>query len=117
VSGPLITSVKVETIGSHDHVRVWVRGQLTGTLIVSKGEGAALRRLMLATAEMQGDDVSWLVKDFHVLYRVAEAEAVQAHLDGYDTAHRRDLARQLARLAPAFERCEAVRDTVREAGE
>ncbi len=54
-------------------------------------------------------DLHWLVKDFHVLYRTAEAALAQALLDGYDTAHLRDLGMQLQRLAPAFEQCEMER--------
>jgi hypothetical protein len=117
MSGPLITSVKVETYGAHDHVRVWVRGQLAGSLTVGKSDGSALKRLLLATAEMQGDDVSWLVKDFHVLYHSALDVSESVVEPDRETPPQRFLRAQLARLAPAFERCEAVRDTVREAGE
>lgn len=38
----LISSVKVETIGSHDRVSVWNRGGLAGTLLVCGGDGAAI---------------------------------------------------------------------------
>jgi hypothetical protein len=102
---PFISSVKVETKGAHEHVHIWVRGQLVGTLIMSQGDGARMKAAL--------GDPSWLVKDFHVLYHVAEVEAVQAQLDGYDTANRRDLSRQLARLRPALEECDALRETAR----
>ncbi len=105
MSGSLISSVQVQTLGAHEHVRIWVRGQYVGTLIMGPGDGEQLRQAFA--------DPAWLVKDFSVLYRAAEAEAAQAHLDGYDTAHLRDLARQLERLKPAFAECDALRETAR----
>jgi hypothetical protein len=60
------------------------------------------------------DDIPWLVKDFDVLYSAAEAAVFQAHLDGYRTAHLRDLARQLERLKPAMEQIAAVKTALRE---
>jgi hypothetical protein len=60
------------------------------------------------------EDIPWLVKDFDVLYRAAEAAVVQARLDGYDTAHLRDLARQLERLAPAAGEILDVKRALRE---
>lgn len=42
----LVTSVLVTTIGSHDHVRVWVRGGLAGELVVSAGDGVLLAKLL-----------------------------------------------------------------------
>lgn len=58
------------------------------------------------------EDVPWLVKDFEVLYRTAESALGQAMLDGYDTAHMRDLGRQLQRLAPAFGQAVEVKRNV-----
>lgn len=62
------------------------------------------------------EDVPWFVKDFHVLYKAAQAAALQAKLDGYETAHVRDLCRQLERLAPAYKETEAVRATAVQGG-
>lgn len=105
MSDALISSVRVETIGAHEHVRFWVRGQFCGSLVVGPGDG---ERFKQALAEPL-----WLVKDFHVLYLAAEAALAQAHLDGYETAHLRDLARQLQRLKPAYDACEGARETAR----
>ena len=33
-----ITSVQVEKRGAHQHVRVWIDGKLSGTLVVGAGE-------------------------------------------------------------------------------
>jgi hypothetical protein len=43
----LVSSVTVETVGSHDVVRVWNRGGLAGMLTVCKGDGDALRQRLL----------------------------------------------------------------------
>ena len=48
MTAPLVTSAKVETFGAHDHVRVWIRGQLAGSLTVGKGDGPELRAALLA---------------------------------------------------------------------
>ncbi len=45
--GAFITSVRVETIGIHEHVSVWVRGQLVGTLIVGDGDGERIKNALL----------------------------------------------------------------------
>jgi hypothetical protein len=67
----------------------------------------------LNAGERYGFDDSWLVKDFNVLYRVADGALGQAQCDGYNTAHLRDLARQLERLKPAFTDTEEVRAYLR----
>lgn len=59
------------------------------------------------------EDVPWLVKDFDILYRTAENALGQALLDGYDTAHMRDLAVQLQRLAPALGQIQMVRSSLK----
>lgn len=38
----VVSKVRVEAIGGHDHVTVWNRGGLAGTLIVSRADGKAL---------------------------------------------------------------------------
>ncbi len=45
--GAFITSVRVETVGAHEHVSVWVRGQLVGTLIVGPGDGERIKNALL----------------------------------------------------------------------
>jgi hypothetical protein len=40
----LVTSVRVETHGGHDHVHVWNRGGKAGVLIVTEGDGAQLEQ-------------------------------------------------------------------------
>lgn len=43
----LVTSVRVEIVGSHDVVHVWTRGGKAGTLTVSLGDGDLIaKRLM-----------------------------------------------------------------------
>lgn len=98
---PFISSVQVELIGAHEHVRVWVRGQLAGTLIVGPGDGARMRAAL--------GDPSWLVKDFHVLYRTA----LDAATARSDVAARVHLNAQLDRLRSAFLECDAMRETAR----
>lgn len=55
------------------------------------------------------DDVPWLVKDFHVLYRVAKAAVESAQKGVFITNELIALQIHLDRLAPAFQQCEAVR--------
>jgi hypothetical protein len=43
----LVSSVRVEPRGIHEHVSVWVQGALAGTLIVGPGQGELLRSLLL----------------------------------------------------------------------
>jgi hypothetical protein len=51
VSEPFITSVDVRcSRGGHEYVSVWIRGQSVGTLCVGKGDGQALRELLLPGA-------------------------------------------------------------------
>lgn len=54
-------------------------------------------------------DLESVMDDFYILYRAAEGALVQAQLDGYDTAHLRDLATQLQRLAPGMGLIEAMK--------
>lgn len=44
---PFISSVKIETRGAHEHVHIWVRGQLVGTLVVSPGDGDRIKQALL----------------------------------------------------------------------
>lgn len=46
-SNHLISSVTIETLGGHDHVHIWTRGGKAGTVIVSAGDGEAIRRRLL----------------------------------------------------------------------
>lgn len=46
-SDTLVTSVRVQTIGGHDHVTLWNRGGNAGTLIVNKGDGEEIARRLL----------------------------------------------------------------------
>lgn len=41
-----VSSVRVETVGGHDHVKVWIRGQSVGELVVGAGDGAPLAALL-----------------------------------------------------------------------
>ena len=46
---PFVTSVRVErSSGPHEYVSVWIRGANVGTLCVGRGDGEALRDLLLA---------------------------------------------------------------------
>lgn len=48
---PFITSVDVRcSRGGHEYVSVWIRGQNVGTLCVGKGDGQALREVLLPGA-------------------------------------------------------------------
>jgi hypothetical protein len=105
VSTPLVTSVKVESRGGHEHVSIWVRGQLVGRLVVGPGDGERMRQAF--------GDPSWLVKDFTVLYRAAKEASDRALLGGYDTPEMRDLGRQVRRLSPAFVYCDGEPATPR----
>lgn len=173
----LNTSVRVEPFGAHEHVRVWVRGQLVGTLITRPGDGERLKNALLgakyfgtgrtvdgpitavelvewrvlATGWLEAEEIvtspvgvvgrivlrlldevhrlkatfvsrpvaelSWLEKDFHVLYRAALAACKTTLLPGEGDATLEDLRRQLDRLAPAFEECEVVRRMARQTRE
>lgn len=55
------------------------------------------------------DQVPWLVKDFNVLYRVAERAARALRGDADPHAALADLTAQLERLRPAFTDVEEVR--------
>ena len=94
------------------------------------GEGAAVLRQAAAASRterrlsqdvelyqrLQGGDVPWLIKDFNVLYRVA-----QRLLDTLPIEHAgetrgeaaAELRRQLERLKPAFTDTEEVRELMR----
>jgi hypothetical protein len=48
---PFITSVRVEPVGAHETVAIWIRGQCVGTLTVGKGDGEPL------AAILRGSDV------------------------------------------------------------
>jgi hypothetical protein len=52
-------------------------------------------------------EAHWLVKDFHVLYRLTER--LVADLDAEKVTDLGDVKAQLRRLMPAFEECEAAR--------
>lgn len=51
----LVSSVRVDTTPVHDHVRVWNRGGLAGTLIVKKGDGEKIKALLLGEAPKGAD--------------------------------------------------------------
>jgi hypothetical protein len=105
MSTPLVTSVKVVQSGAHEHVRIWVRGQFVGTLIVGKGDGVRMQQAF--------GDPTWLVKDFHVLYRTALDVSESVVEPSRETPPHRNLRAQLERLAPAFAYCEGERETAR----
>ncbi len=50
LAGPMATvsSVRVVSYGAHEHVEVWNRGGLSGTLTVCRGDGEKIRALLLA---------------------------------------------------------------------
>jgi hypothetical protein len=58
--------------------------------------------------------VPWLVKDFNVLYRVADRAARALRGDADPVAALADLTAQLERLAPAFTDTEEVRKSMRQ---
>lgn len=64
-------------------------------------------RLKAAFVPRPVPEASWLVKDFHVLYRAAER--LVAHIDAEGFIDLDVLRAQLQRLAPAFEQCEVER--------
>lgn len=41
-SSPLITSIRVESLGTHAHLTVWTRGGNAGTLVVDAADGIPL---------------------------------------------------------------------------
>jgi hypothetical protein len=47
----LVTSVDVDVAGTHERVRVWIRGALAGDLTVCLGDGKLLAGIL-----MGGDD-------------------------------------------------------------
>jgi hypothetical protein len=102
MSTPLVTSVKVEKIGAHEHVRVWVRGQLAGSLVVGIGDGERMRQAF--------GDPSWLVQDFHALYNAAFDVSESVVEPGRETPPQRVLRAQLRRLSPAFVYCDGERE-------
>lgn len=49
----LISTVKIEKVGGHEHVHVWNRGGKAGTLIVTEGDGEKVaRRLAISFTEV-----------------------------------------------------------------
>jgi hypothetical protein len=50
----VITSVTVTRIGGHDHVGVWVDHAKAGTLLVTAGDGQALKDLLRSTQVVIG---------------------------------------------------------------
>jgi hypothetical protein len=42
-----VTSVRVDTRGSHEWVTVWIQGRNVGTLTVGQGDGERLKRLLM----------------------------------------------------------------------
>lgn len=44
---PYISSVRVVTIGAHDHISVWNRGAHAGSLCVQKGDGPFIAQLLV----------------------------------------------------------------------
>jgi hypothetical protein len=59
------------------------------------------------------NDIPWLVKDFDVLYRAAQATLEIETIAGAKAA-RADLRLQLERLRPAFEEIQAVKRALRD---
>ncbi len=43
----LISSVRVETHGGHDHVHIWSKGTKVGTLVFNAGDGEKVARRLL----------------------------------------------------------------------
>ncbi len=116
---PLVSSVVVHTEGAHEAVNVWLRGAHVGKLLVGKGQGEALRAVLLSEhAQPSRSPDEWLIKDFNVLYRAAWA-AMTAEPDArgnVDEALFDALDAQLLRLKPAFDLTEGVRSAARETG-
>ncbi|MEE9395219.1 MAG: hypothetical protein V3W41_22230 [Planctomycetota bacterium] len=54
---PLISSVRVERLGGHEHVHVWTRGAKSGVLIVGVGEGVGVGVRLL------GPEAMWTIGD------------------------------------------------------
>lgn len=57
----LITTVRVERHGNHDHVSVWVRGGLAGVLKCPAGDGEAVAELLRDRAAPK--DLDWALAD------------------------------------------------------
>jgi hypothetical protein len=145
VSDPFVTSATIETRGAHDHVRVFIRHQMSGELVVSRGDGPLVQaRLMLGDwpetavdpterptpvpppslvemlrkGRIDIEDVPWLCKDFAVLYQAAR-QLIEREPDARGNTPDSDyefLEAQLRRLRPAFDQCESVRQRCRQGG-
>lgn len=117
MSDRFITSVRVERLGNHDHVTVFVRGAMSGTLVIDAGLGQILARLLEGAEEAGelrvGMSVAWpLVKDFSILYRAAVG-AVESETIADARTAREYLRLQLERLKPAYETTEFIREAAR----
>jgi hypothetical protein len=100
MSDDFISSVKVETKGAHEHVSIWVRGQLVGKLVTGPFDGERIKAALL------GANVPSLALEFHVLYHLTArlvsdlARGREVDLD--------ELIDQLRRLRPTFDACTAA---------
>jgi hypothetical protein len=101
-----IAPMVAESKGDTD---VAVQIQLAMNSLVAGMLGLPTMEDVMAMARVSRDS-SWLVKDFNVLYRVADETTAAMAVEGY-VAH--DLATQLARLKPAYELTESVREATR----
>lgn len=48
---PLISSIRVQTLGGHTHIDVWNRGGKAGTLVVNAEDGDRVAELLLPMKE------------------------------------------------------------------
>jgi hypothetical protein len=49
---PFVTSVRVDTRGSHEWVTVWIQGRNVGTLTVGHGDGERLKLLLMPLVQV-----------------------------------------------------------------
>lgn len=54
---PFVSSLRVEVLGGHAHVRVWIQGQMSGTLVVDAADAMKLVDRLLPSA-VRTEDVS-----------------------------------------------------------
>ncbi len=123
---PLVSSVVIHIEGAHEAVNVWLRGAHVGKLLVGKGQGEALRNLLLLEHSRVGRGIiegerhcdEWLIKDFNVLYRVTRDLLLCVGAGDESTTARalNAVASQLERLRPAYTLTEGVRSAARETG-
>jgi len=99
----LITTVKVEKVGGHEHVHIWNRGGKAGVLVVTEGDGALIEQRLLGAVEAKGlvnrlveqaamRDVLWRDQNEELRRQCVEARQVARDLAADMKAGRSGLA-------------------------